>query len=261
MSIVEVSRDNAVLTARLNRPERLNALDDSLRRAIVATLDEAAHDPGLRVVVLTGAGERAFCAGQDLGESALLTPEAGPEWMAGWRDYFDAFARFPKPVVAAINGVAAGAGLQTALLADIRIAVPTARLLMAEVNVGLPAIVGGHLLATDLGHSRAVELVMSGRDVSAEEAAGWGLVHELVPRDELALRAAAVAQSLTAKPPTALRLTIAHLRESRRDGLHAAEAAAERYQSLAIETGAPQATMGRFIDRRRAGAEASKQGT
>jgi enoyl-CoA hydratase/carnithine racemase len=254
MPNVEVQAEDAVLTLRLNRPEKLNALDAALRCAVVEALDAAARNDGVRVVVLTGSGGRAFCAGQDLGESAGLGPGAGPEWMAGWRSYFDAFARFPKPVVAAINGVAAGAGLQTALLADIRIAVPLARLLMAEVNVGLPAVVGGHLLATHLGLSRAVELVLTGRDVFAEEAAGWGLVHEVAAPEALAARAGAVAQALAAKPPTALRLTMAHLRAGRRAGLDDAEAAAARYQSLAIETGAPQAAMERFLGRRRAGA-------
>lgn len=130
MPSVETRHEDAVLTVQLNRPARLNALDAPLRRSVCDILDQVASDDTIRVVVLTGSGERAFCAGQDLSESAGLAEGAGPEWMAGWRAYFHAFARFPKPIVAAINGVAAGAGLQTALLADIRIAVPAARLVM-----------------------------------------------------------------------------------------------------------------------------------
>jgi enoyl-CoA hydratase/carnithine racemase len=260
MPLVEARQDDAVLTLRLNRPERLNALDAALRRAVGEMLDRAARNEAVRVVILTGGGERAFCAGQDLSESAALEEGAGPEWMASWRAYFDAFARFPKPIVAAINGIAAGAGLQTALLADIRVAVPGARLLMAEVNVGLPAVVGGHLLAVHVGLSRAIELVLTGREVLADEAATWGIVHEIAPPEALAERAAAVARALADKPPTALRLTMAHLRAGRREGLIEAEEAAGRYQSAAIATGAPQSAMGRFLRRRTGGAAASERG-
>jgi enoyl-CoA hydratase/carnithine racemase len=259
MPSVEARLEEAVLTVQLNRPERLNALDAPLRRAVGDLLDQAARDEAVRVVVLTGSGDRAFCAGQDLGESAGLAEGAGPEWMASWRAYFHAFAHFPKPIVAAINGVAAGAGLQTALLADMRIAVSEARLLMAEVNVGLPAIVGGHLLGVHLGLSRAIDLVLTGREVRAGEAAEWGLIHEVVPSEALAERTAATARALAQKPPTALRLTMAHLRAGQRHGLLEAEAAAERYQSAAIATGAPQAEMGRFLSRRTGRAATHKQ--
>jgi enoyl-CoA hydratase/carnithine racemase len=244
-------RQDEVLTITLDRPERLNALNSELRTALCGQLLGAAEDRQIRAIVITGAGDRAFCAGQDLTESASLSAGAGPEWMAGWRRYFETVSSCPIPIVAAINGVAAGAGLQTALVADIRIAVPKARLLMAEVNVGLPAIVGAYLLSIHLGLSRAVDLVLSGRTVLAEEAHQWGLVHELAEPDRLAARADAIARGLAAKPPHAMRLTLGNLRHALRRGLADAEAAAERYQSDAIATGSPQQAMERFLARQK----------
>lgn len=242
---------DGVLTVTLNRPERLNALNAELRTALCDLLSNAADERQARAIVMTGAGDRAFCAGQDLTESAVLAASAGPEWMAGWRRYFEAVSSCPIPIVAAINGVAAGAGLETALMADIRIARPDARLLMAEVNVGLPAIVGGHLLSIHLGRSRAADLVLSGRTVLAEEAHQWGLVHGLADPEQLADRAHAMARSLAEKPPNAMRLTLGNLRNALRQGLAEAEAASERYQSEAIASGDPQQVMERFLTRRK----------
>jgi enoyl-CoA hydratase/carnithine racemase len=249
--VLATRRQDEVLTITLNRPERLNALNAQLRTALCDQLNNAAEDPRVRAIVLTGAGDRAFCAGQDLTESAALAADSGPEWMAGWRRYFDVVSNCPKPIVAAINGVAAGAGLQTALMGDVRIAVPAARLLMAEVNVGLPAIVGAYLLSIHLGLSRAVDLVLSGRTVLAEQAHQWGLVHALAEPEQLPARADAMARSLADKPPTAMRLTLANLRRALRQGLADAEVAAARYQSEAIATGSPQMAMERFLARQK----------
>jgi enoyl-CoA hydratase/carnithine racemase len=242
-------QQGGVLTVTLDRPERLNALNAELRTSLCDLLIGASEDRRVLAIVITGAGQRAFCAGQDLTESAALAASAGPEWMAGWRRYFDAVSSCQKPIVAAINGVAAGAGLQTALMADLRVAVPTARLLMAEVDVGLPAIVGAYLLSVHLGMSRAVDLVLSGRTVLAEQANRWGLVHGLAEPGELAVRAEAMARNLAGKPPNAMRLTLGNLRSALRLGLAEAEGAAERYQSEAIATGSPQVAMERFLAR------------
>ena len=249
--ILTTSLQEGVLTIMLNRPERLNALDGELRTALCDLLTSAADEGRARAIVLTGAGDRAFCAGQDLTESAALAASAGPEWMAGWRRYFEAVSSCPIPIVAAINGVAAGAGLETALMADIRIARPDARLIMAEVDVGLPAIVGGCLLSIHLGRSRAADLVLSGRTVLCEEAHQWGLVHGLADPEHLSSRAAAMARSLAEKPPTAMRLTLGNLRHALRRELAEAEAAAEHYQSEAIASGDPQQAMARFLTRRK----------
>jgi enoyl-CoA hydratase/carnithine racemase len=122
---------------------------------------------------------------------------------------------------------------------------------MAEVNVGLPAIVGAYLLSIHLGMSRAVDLVLSGRTVLAEEAHHWGLVHGMAKPEQLAGRADSMARSLAEKPPNAMRLTLGNLRSVLRQGLVDAESAAERYQSEAIASGDPQLAMKRFLKRQK----------
>lgn len=250
LSGVVVNQEASLLWITLSRPERLNALDAPTRAQIVEALVFASRNQGIRAVVITGAGDRAFCAGQDLNESAALGQSDGDRWMAGWRHFFAGVSRCSKPIIAAINGTAAGAGLQLALMADIRIAVPSARLLMAEANVGLPAIVGSYLLNIHLGQSRMRELVLTGRVFSAEEAQDWGLVRRLCVPGDLLAEAGKVAAELAEKAPIAMALTHAFLHDLVNPGLGEAEAKAARYQSEAISTGQPQAAMERFLSSR-----------
>ncbi|MDX1431037.1 MAG: enoyl-CoA hydratase/isomerase family protein [Gammaproteobacteria bacterium] len=245
--IVEVSAGIAACT--LNRPARLNALDRELRDAIIAALARAAEDPAVRVVTFTGAGERAFCAGQDLNESATLGDAGEGDWIGSWRRFFAAFLDFPKPMIASLNGVTAGGGLEIAMMCDIRLAVPEARLIVAEIDVGLPTILGGHWLAALVFDSRALEMVLTGRSVMADEARNIGLVHEVVPGAELAARTRALAAGLAAKPSRAMALNVRRFRELRRaamerDGVY--EALVE-YQREAVASGEPGRVMQEFL--------------
>jgi enoyl-CoA hydratase/carnithine racemase len=252
MSGIDIERDaSGIALLRFDRPLALNALDTVARFAVVEGLDDCACDPGIAVLIMTGAGERGYCAGQDVNESAALGPEDGPRWMESWKAYFRALSSFPKPIVHAVNGVAAGAGLETVLIGDVRVAVPHARFIMAEVDIGLPAIVGSHLLKVHLGLSRMSELVLTGRTVGAEEALHIGVVHEIVGPDQLLERARERAGELAAKPPNALSLNVRLFREEFRRGLEIAEGKAGAYQSVAIATGEPQQAMAKFLNRRR----------
>ena len=248
---VLVATDGPVRVLTLNRPERLNALDVGVRREMAAQLKAAQKDPEIRAVVITGAGERAFCAGQDLHESEALKPKDGPIWMASWKAYFIAVSSFTKPLIAALNGVAAGGGFETALLCHLRLAQPATRLVMAEVDIGLPAVVGRFLLQTHLGHSRANEITLTGRTILAEEARDIGLLKEIVPADRLLARAQEVARELAAKPPQAMQLNLERFRTLMRRGLAEAERASVRYQAEAVATGEPQKAMAEFFARRR----------
>lgn len=238
-----------VRTLTLNRPGRLNALDTGLRQAIADALIAAQRDDSVRAVIVAGAGPRAFCAGQDLHEGSSLTADDAARWMASWKGYFEALSSFTKPLIAAINGVAAGAGFQTALLCDYRVAVPQSRFIMAEIDAGLPCIVGCYLLTVHLGLSRATEIVLSGRTIGASEAREMGLIHEIVEPDDLAARAYAAAERLAGKPPVAMRLDLERFRSRLRDGLVEAEDAAARYQAEAVATGEPQRVMAAFLDK------------
>jgi len=171
----------------------------------------AGTDDTVRVLVLTGAG-RAFCAGLDLGDAATLPEMSTLEFLAGqeiWSRAITAFQRVPKPVIAAVNGAAAGAGFSLALTADIRIAAPTARFNAAFIKIGLT---GGDCGSTwtlprIVGLGRAYEILLTGRFVDADEAAQMGLVNRVVPADDLMAAALETAAIIAANSPLGVRLT------------------------------------------------------
>jgi enoyl-CoA hydratase len=201
----------SVVLATLNRPARLNALTFQMFRELRALADEVAADAEVRVVVLTGAG-RGFCAGLDLDEAALLPGMPAAEMLAGqtsWADAVTAFARLRTPVIAAVNGPAAGAGFSLALAADIRIATPEARFNAAFVRIGLSGGDCGssYFLPRLVGFARASEILLTGRFVGAAEAASIGLVTAVVPADELLEAAFAVADQIVANSPLGVALT------------------------------------------------------
>jgi enoyl-CoA hydratase len=236
----------------LCRPDRLNALDGALRQALIDALHAAAADAGVRALIVTGAGDRAFCAGQDLNESERLGDADSGAWLESWRRFFDAFAGFPKPIVAAVNGVAAGGGFEIAMLAHLRLAAPEARFLMAEIDIGLPCIVGSYLVQEHLFFSRMVEILLSGRSLPAREARAIGIVHRVVARGRLAAAALAAAGELAAKPPVAMRLTIERFNALRRAAMSrlGVEEALHRLHAEALHSGEPQRVMAAFLAER-----------
>jgi 2-(1,2-epoxy-1,2-dihydrophenyl)acetyl-CoA isomerase len=201
---VELTRRDAVLTITLNRPDVLNAFDDAMHEGLRAGLEEA-RAAAVRAVVITGAG-RGFCVGQDV--SALTSPAAIDDLLR--RTYHRnilALRDLDKPVIAAVNGAAAGAGLSLAMACDVRIAARTAVFVPAFINIGLvPDSGGSHFLTRILGPARALEWMLSGRRLSADEALAWGLVSELVDGDGLPARAAELGAALAALPTTAIAL-------------------------------------------------------
>jgi 2-(1,2-epoxy-1,2-dihydrophenyl)acetyl-CoA isomerase len=206
MPEVETSRDEAVLTITLNRPDVLNAFNDAMHKALAAALKEAA-DPAVRAVVLTGAG-RGFCVGQDLNEFKEAPGDIGRRLRKNYHPNVLAIRRLEKPVIAAVNGAAAGAGLSFACACDIRIAADSASFVPAFINIGLiPDSGGSYFITRLLGYARAFEWMTSGRKLSAAEAHAWGLVSEVVEGDGLADRAAALAGQLAAMPTRGVGMT------------------------------------------------------
>jgi 2-(1,2-epoxy-1,2-dihydrophenyl)acetyl-CoA isomerase len=205
---LRLERDDAVATIVLDRPDALNALTVPLKEALLATFTELADDPGIRAVVLTGAG-RAFCAGQDLRER--LEPDALPlddEIRVRYNPLIRAMRALPKPIVGAINGVAAGAGASLALACDIRIAAEDASFLLAFARVGLIPDSGvTWLLPRLIGAAKAAELALSAEPLTAIDAERLGLVARVVPAADLVAEATALARRLVAGAPVALALT------------------------------------------------------
>jgi 2-(1,2-epoxy-1,2-dihydrophenyl)acetyl-CoA isomerase len=203
---VEVSREGAVQTITLNRPDVLNAFNKAMHDGLAAALKDA-RDPEVRAVVLTGAG-RGFCVGQDLTEFRAAPGDIGHQLRSTYHPNILAIRALEKPVIAAVNGAAAGAGLSFACACDIRIAADAASFVPAFVNVGLVPDSGGTFFVTRLlGPARAFEWLTSGRKLSAAEAHAWGLVSEVVEGDGLAARTAELAAELAAMPTRAIGMT------------------------------------------------------
>src|SRR6266699_923836 len=198
MAEVEVTRDGAVQTITLNRPEVFNAFNRALHAALREALKEA-RDPEVRAVVITGAG-RGFCAGQDLTEFAG-DHDVGDALRATYHPNVLAIRALEKPVIAAVNGACAGAGLSLACACDIRIASDNASFVPGFIGIGLVPDAGGTFFINRLlGPSRAFEWMSSNRGLTAAEAHAWGLVSEVVEADTLGPRVAELAERYAAAP-------------------------------------------------------------
>lgn len=213
----EVSGGVAVLT--VNRPEKRNALNAATRGELLAHLDELKKDPSVRAVVLTGAGDKAFIAGADIGEFAGRSPVDQFRAMLT-SPIYSAVDAFPKPVIAAINGYCLGGGCELAMACDIRIAADTAKLGQPEINLGI--IPGGgatQRLPRLVGLGNAFKLLYTGEPIDATEALRIGLVDEVVPAAQLMSRVRELAEKIASKSPVALELIKWAVRASVRTSL------------------------------------------
>ncbi len=206
MAEVETTRDGSVLTITLNRPDVLNAFNRAVHEGLAAALKEA-RDPEVRAVVLTGAG-RGFCVGQDLTEFREAPGDIADRLRESYHPNVLAIRALEKPVIAAVNGAAAGAGLSVACACDIRIAADSATFVPAFINIGLVPDSGGtYFIARILGPARAFEWMTSGRRLTAAEAHAWGLVSEVVELDNFAPRVGELAAQLAAMPTRGIGMT------------------------------------------------------
>lgn len=257
--LLERRDDVAVIT--LNRPDSLNAwtmqMQDQVRQRVV----ELATDDGVRGIVFTGAGDRAFCAGQDLAETAQFDPDGVDAWLSNFRSLYEAVLNVDKPVVAAVNGVAAGSGYQFTLLCDIRVAHPGVRMGQPEVSSGIPSITGMYLTERALGSSRMLELMLSARLMEIDELTGVGLVHHVVPREQVLDKAIEVVRQIAALPTVAVALTKERYRAQLLPGLREAFAAAAPIDRRAWASGQPQQVMREFFETRKAKKAAAGGGT
>ncbi len=204
-----LERDGPVAILTINRPSVLNALNtptiDDLRRAVL----ELKHDPAIRVIVLTGAGEKSFVAGADINELAAQTPVGAKEHALQGQHVFDLVENLGKPVIAAVNGFALGGGCELAMACTLRVAADTARFGQPEVNLGLiPGYAGTQRLPRLIGKGVAMELLLTGRQVKADEALRLGLVNRVVPAADLMTEAKKLATELAGKPPLSLKYII-----------------------------------------------------
>jgi enoyl-CoA hydratase/carnithine racemase len=204
--------EGPVAVISLNRPSRYNAFNDALIAGINSSLDKAAADPKIRVIIVTGAGP-GFSAGADLGLFAGVTPEQGRDYIqSNYRPLMRKFCDLPKPIIAAIHGTAAGVGCALALACDLRVMTEDASFRYAFINIGLgPDGGAGWFLARAVGYSRAMEIACSGEKIGADRCLELGLTNRIAPEGEVMTAALQWANELALKAPIALGVTKADL--------------------------------------------------
>src|SRR2546429_5490722 len=201
---LHVTRADAVATLTLDRPKALNALDAATLRELARAIRELRRDESVRAVVVTGAGEKAFSAGADIRAMAAMSAAEGHAYSRLGHEVLGRLEALPVPVVAAVNGIALGGGLELALACDLIVASEKARLGQPEINLGLiPGFGGTQRLVRRIGQTRARELIYLGHMVAAEEALRLGLVNRVVPHERLAGGAAEPPAQVAAQAPVA----------------------------------------------------------
>ena len=242
-----------VVLITINRPEARNAINFDVMDTLDALFPRLNADPAVRGMALTGAGGQAFSAGMDVKVAAGFDAESAARWMKRLKIFFSSFRNLDKPLVAGVNGVAAGAGYQIALLCDVRIGHAGARMGQPEINVGLASVIGAHIMNLSLGHSRTVELTLSGRLMDGNESHAIGLLYRLVEPSQVVPHAIELARELGKKPPNAMRLTKQRFREVTQAAFDTTFEAGARLQAEAYASGEPQAVMAAFIVQRAKG--------
>ena len=246
--LVEVSERSATLI--VNRPEVRNALNLETVTEMHAALRELGRRDDVNVLIVTGAGEKAFVAGADIRELRQRGQREGLEGIN--QELFDAIEDFPWPVIAAVNGYALGGGCELALACDIRVAAREAKFGFPETSLGIiPGAGGTQRLPRLIGWGKAKELILTGEIIDASEAQRLGLVSQVVPRTELMAAARAVAEKILARGPLAVRLAKLALNVSARTGLDVGLRVERLAQALLYESKDKQEGMSAFLEKRK----------
>ncbi len=203
---IKLERNGAVATLTINRPDKLNALSSDVHREGVAVLDELRNDDSVRVLIITGAGEKAFIAGADISEFEGKTPVTQRSVFAE-RTLFNTIDAFPKPVIAMANGFCLGGGNELALACDLRVCSPNAKFSQPEINLGImPGGGGTQRLTRLIGEGRSMEMMLTGDMIDAETAHKFGLVNHVFPAENLAAETMKLAEKIAQKAPIALQM-------------------------------------------------------
>ncbi len=250
---IDVERSEHIATITLNRPDVLNAFNTEHLETLRDQIHQLSADPDVRVVILTGAGERAFAAGADIAEMRSKSPSQAREFALLGQSICAAIESAPQPYIAAVNGYALGGGCEVALACDIRIASENAALGQPEVTLGIPPGWGGTQRLTRLvGPGRSRELIYTGRRVKADEAAQVGLVNAVYPLAELMDKAREMAKQIAANAPIAVRHSKDAISRAFDVELDTGLAYEANVFALSFDTSDQKEGMGAFLERRKA---------
>jgi enoyl-CoA hydratase len=252
-ALILTARHGAVAVITLNRPQTLNAWHRPMRQELVEALQQCEADAAIRAIVLTGAGQQSFSAGQDLAETMEFDPDRAVEWIREWEELYDLIRSLSKPLIAALNGVAAGSAFQVALLCDFRVGHAGVRMGQPEINSGIPSTTGPWIMREMIGIARTIDLTLTGRMMGAAECLSLGLINQVVEADQVLPASLALAQELAAKPPVAMRLNKQRFREVTEAGFRDCLEAGMRVQREAFGTGEPARMMEEFFAARGGG--------
>jgi enoyl-CoA hydratase len=206
---ISVAIEDHIAVVTINRPEKLNALNARTKEELHEAFASFKTDPGVLAVILTGAGDKAFVAGTDIGELTALDQESGRQFSLAGQKVFDDVENLGKPVIAAVNGYALGGGCELALACHLRVASEKAVFGQPEVNLGIiPGYGGTQRLARLIGRGRAMELILTGNHIPAQEAYRIGLVNTVVPHADLSAAARKLAALIAGKAPVAIRMAL-----------------------------------------------------
>jgi enoyl-CoA hydratase/carnithine racemase len=253
--VVNVDRrspDGHVAFIAIHNPGKLNALSSVVMDAFVAAVEQLARDDALRVLVVTGTGNRAFIGGADIDEMAQLDITSAKAFITRVHRCCEVVRDLPVPVIARIDGYTLGAGLELAAACDLRVATDSAQFGMPEVRLGMPSVVEAALLPTLVGWGRARELLLLGELVTAQDAARWGLIERVVPADALDQAVERWIQAVLSAEPTAVRLQKMLIRKWEKLPLEAAIQAGIDSFVTAFASDAPNRAIAKFRARRKA---------
>jgi enoyl-CoA hydratase len=250
---LQVEQNDGIAVVTVNRPDKLNALNAATVAEIRSAFETLRKDHGVRGIILTGSGEKAFIAGADIGELSQMTPLSGIEISRAGQDTLRTIETMPVPVIAAVNGFALGGGLEIALACHIRIASENAKLGLPEVKLGIiPGYGGTFRLPRVVGRGRALELMLTGEMVNAQEAYRIGLVNHVVPQAQLLETAQTMAKKIAANGPVAVALAIQAVDNSYHTTTEDAQRLEANMFGLLASTNDMREGMGAFLEKRTA---------
>ena len=243
--IFEETKKIGIIT--LNREQVLNAWNKDMRLQICDIFKKIKKEKKLRAVILTGAGKKAFCAGQDLNELKNFKPNQIDSWIDEFKEVYTAIRSAEIPTISCINGVAVGSGFQLSLLTDIRISHKNTKMGQVEINSGIVSVTGPWIIKKVLNFSTSVELTLTGKLVNGKQALDMGIIHHLTNSNNLMKLSMKVAKKLAKKPENAMRITKRRFWEVFKIGMDEAFQSAKKYHKISFESGEPQQTTKNFL--------------